>query len=769
MRTTKTWNKVRYVLAAVLLILALCMALAGFGTYNASAAMMSNPVVKDDFGNAVNNGKVDETKWVKVADEGNTVAQPAGNLESYLRFQKAAAGDNAKAYTTDAYAIKSVTFDVFFSEGFIGGASNWLGLSVQNDPASASIYGSYLLIRGNQIAANGPTVSNNKTEGTTNTYQSLLELETNDITGQWITFQYEFTAANEFNLYIAKRGNAFEADKKLFATYTGASTAVWNSGKLLFGVAGIESGAFCGVDNVIVEPAEGEKVVEDFSSVENCIVSTSGTKTNLLVFSNNALEFKESPKDARIVAKTPVELDESILEDFVVLEADFHLTLEQGGVSFLIGVPSSSGSITAESVRELTITADGKGVFSAYGADGNKTAIGLIDAPETKEIALESVKTEDGGYIGVTVNKNGVMEIFENGTLVATYPVESYEGYVAFASAAEGTQAKMKTVEVNAYTYFVPVTKSLTNNFSTDYLGAGEAMDFYMTSTPNNSMTIANGKLQFNGCSDGSVFGPMHEYDDFTMDYKLCNIYVATEERNAAYYEDSVENNIIDRTAPNRWIGFDFGRKNADLNAYGSYLMLYFNITGKGATTSVNAFVTKGATMPEKLNITMVEKIPTSYFNDVSYDGVNVMKEDVKASNAVCIRWVAKNNVLELHMKRAKDLAYTKYAEITGVETSGSVAICCTGFTFLEIDDFSIANNSNVYVCASNEAPKTEIVEVEPEYDYNKYLNPGNFDEELNLLDKASSSGCNGSITAACVPALLTMLGAAAIVGKKRK
>ncbi|MBQ4269385.1 MAG: hypothetical protein IJB97_07050, partial [Clostridia bacterium] len=243
--------------------------------------------------------------------------------------------------------------------------------------------------------------------------------------------------------------------------------------------------------------------------------------------------------------------------------------------------------------------------------------------------------------------------------------------------------------------------------------------------------------------SDGTLFGTCYQYDDFILDYKLTDIYVGTEE-----VDD------MDKTGAGRWFGLDIARPNYDTSYYGHYLMLYFNIVlnDNVANTSLNAFVTNSGPTPETMQIVQ-DPIPMSLFRDISYDGSSKLLEDVAAEDAVCVRWVAENNVLKLYMKKASEVQFTWYATISGIETNGYMALCCTGFTHLHLDDFSLANTSTVYSCASNEAPEKQIIEVEAPYDYNKYRdNDENFENELNYLN---ATGCGSSVSGMILPAVL--------------
>ncbi len=109
----------------------------------------------------------------------------------------------------------------------------------------------------------------------------------------------------------------------------------------------------------------------------------------------------------------------------------------------------------------------------------------------------------------------------------------------------------------------------------------------------------------------------------------------------------------------------------------------------------------------------------------------------IKESNAICFRFVSNNGNLKLYLKTAGEVNYTLYYEIDGLELNGYFALCCTGFTFIKIDDFSMSNTSSVYVNAPSSAPET-IVEKETEVIYDKNNPDTNIDDEIRLNTSAN-------------------------------
>ena len=711
------------------LALTFCGAI-GAPVISASANAVNKTVVTDDFGDKSYTDGVNDRKWVKVDDEENAIKQVNdGSSSATLTFKNDANADNIFAISNEKYKMKSVTFDAYYSENFEDARKNWgaLGFSQTTDKKQ-SMYSAPLLLRSSGFAGNTATVA----AGSATAYEGA---------GNWMTFKYEFTGANTFKFYAAKKGETFGAG----VTVTGAADAVYNDAYLTFAVSGIASGANFAIDNIVIEKDDSTTVTENFENMETLkfqIVRKDTSKAvRAIIYSPDSLRFNGAKDNARIVTKEVVKLDESILKQYKVMEAEFTVKVETGAISFVYGLSQTSSDIASMGAYEYVMTAT-EGTLYQYNASGEATELG--------KNVFTSVGSEDGAKLTVVLDKVGTMNVYENGEAVkdeagkaVVYNIQSYAGYAAFASAVDGTTGKVDDVVIQSSTYYVPYTKSLTNNFSTDYIGGEDTLDFFMDSTPNKSLKIENDKLCFDGCSDGTLFGTCYQYDDFILDYKLTDIYVGT---------DEVDD--MDKTGVGRWFGLDIARPNYDTSYYGHYLMLYFNIVlnESVANTSLNAFVTSGGPTPETMKIDQ-DPIPMSLFRDISYDGATKLLEDVAEEDAVCVRWVAENNVLKLYMKKASEVQFTWYATISGIETNGYLSLCCTGFTHLHLDDFSLANTSTVYTCASNEAPEKQIIEVEAPYDYNKYRDDDkNFENELNYLN---ATGCGSSVSGFILPAVL--------------
>ena len=756
------------------LIAALSLTVISGGIINASAKEKETVVVKDDFSNVKNAGTVDENYWAKFGDDNSTVGQTNDGKSTLKFLKKKSNGEMVAALSREKYAMKSLQFDFFMEKGF----TSWMGVNLleSNEYAAGgvpSVYGSPLLFTMRDMSVNGVQLS----DTSKNKYAILLGEEFDlgsgkgtDYTGEWLTVKYVFNAEKpyEFDVYFNRRGatelvkaftataiktidnpdydaNDPQSPKKITVPDTNKK---YNDCYIRLGVHDSANGSV-EFDNITIEKSDGTTVKEDFEGGGKGVfeIINRGGSADVRAYINSAdsLGFANSPKGARVMAKTGVAVDESILESFTNLTVAFKAEIaDESSAAFIFGLSRRSDEPFVQNAYAFVMNKE-KGKLVKYGEND-----------EEGVLVEEAFAFSQGAIVSAVFDKNGEITISENGEVKITYKTESpvYGGYLGFAACANGTNAKISRVEILNSIYFVPETKSLTHNFSTDYLGNEESPDFYMYSVPENAMSVKNGKLNFNGCSDNSVFAPAYSYDDFILDYKITDIFVGTED---------MENHQC--TKPGRWIGLDIGRAAYDMRSYGSYLNFYMTITPSGNTSALNVY--SKTAVPEKLEITKVKDIPASLFTAVEYDGKTKDATAIKATDAVCVRWVAKNNTLSLYLRRAGDKEFTLYYTVTGVETSGYVALCCTGYTFLNIDDFSIANTSDIYVCGDNDYPETIIKEVEPPYDYNKYLVDTDLEEELNYLDKAQSKGCKGS-TSGMLFAALVGVGAALVLKKKR-
>lgn len=688
----KQTRRLKKLLLAVLSVTAFSLATLGFTVVGANE--IKNPMVNDYFNDFAYNDTINMDKWEKFGDDENTIKQVGSGKSPSLKMTSST--EQCPCYTTSKYTIKSIQFDM----QMCGGA--WRGVDFKSDiSASKTVYSSPFLFVNNYI--------------TTLSGAGVYPHEDN--TNQWYTYKFETNETyDKVNVYYALTG---EELVKVVTDYE-INLSVWQDAYVLMGSADPTHETY--FDNVIIEAPDGNKTIETFDEGVEYFNTEGSSYTS--IYSDGRLEFNGTPKDSRIIAKNPVILDESIVESLISADISFNVKLTGDSKIALLIAADRMSDYMAEGSYYFEFASTGATLYKI--TDSGKTQVG-------EAVALSNLAS--GSDINVIINKNGTVTFKEGGAVKGSFTIDKYAGYYGFSALGDGTNASLCNVAMNSVNYFVPTTKSLTNNFSTDYIGGETTRDYYITSDPANTLYIENGKLVFNGCSDRTVFAPCYEYDNFILDYKMTDIYVGV---------DGMEN--TERTGVDHWFGLDISREHFDTAYYGTYLMLYFRITPLQDEIALSAYTTSGVMLPEDLNITEIKKIPKSLFTDIHYDGETKTVDDVKSGDAVCVRWVSENNVLKLYMKKASETEFVHYYTVSGIEIRGYLSLCCTGFTYLRLDDFSIANTSNVYNCASNEAPETVVKEVTPKYDYNKYIASGTLQEEINLIENAS--GCSSSVQA---------------------
>lgn len=735
----------------------------GVGEIDASASAKTTIVLQDSFNSVKYSGAYDSTVW-KTYTTGDTVAQ-GEESNAALKWESNNSGGETVLLTSALRysSIESFQFDFNIPEH----KTTWFGFMMINDDKvddglkdgisnSKYVYKAPLLIRSAGLGANTVSATGSLT------WNDILGVST--VGGEWITMKVvpnaeDGTAA----IYVAEQGEDLPATAQLSIAWNAANKEYsFSEGYIAFGAS--DKGAGQLLDNVTIT-ADGNTISEDFATVDGQsyterghFVKVGSGSAGVTLYDSSALAFTNAKAGDRIMSVEPIKEDKSVVEEIVVLDASFNVKIpaeapESTEIAFLFNLASQSKDPTTGSYAY--VIGKDKGTLKKYDENG------LVTLEKSNYNRLSAVTSEDGANIRLKVSKNGAFEVYENGTKKngAFDPVTGYVGNFGFAALSDlSAVVTVDNVTVTNTSYYVPKTKSVTHNFSNDFFGNEDYEDFYVTSTPEDTLYVKGGKLVMEGCSDGTFFGSAHQYDEFIMDYKLSNIYVGTPDQS-----------VTDKTAVDRWLGLDISRASKSVSSYGSYAMLYFRIVPKEGVTTAALTMYASANSPtavdaNEVTISQVTAIPNSYFTDISYDGTNVQKTDVKDGDALCVRWVSEDGILKLYMKKASEGEFTLYYTIRGLELNGYFALCNTGYMHVELDDFSMANTSPMYVCADNEAPET-ITKIEEELIYDKGHVDVNWEEELNYLEKLG--GCGSSVAA--LSAGLTLLGAAAFVTFKRK
>ncbi len=574
---------------------------------------------------------------------------------------------------------------------------------------------------------------------------------------EWYTLRIEKLTSNTAEVFFVKKGEEVKANGAMGTITIKANNFSFDSLYILMGQSG-DSKQFA-LDNFELKSANYElnerfnqKNMIDVQGALEAVALNEQMKYSF-VKPNSYLAFTAAKAGDRVVCTADIPKEESVVASLNCIEATFDVTV--GGktdntVAFAFGIKDPND--LNKGYYQVNIGSDGVSV-SSY-KDGVTTEL-------LEKIAVRKLQNDSGETLGVIVNKDGTVTLLAQDEVIAETQVDEEDYYVGafgFVTVKDNSgEVTIDNVTVKTVTYKVPVSKSVSHNFSNDYYGNEGYEDFVMNAV-GGGMYTQDGKLVFDALSDNTYFGSAHEYDNFVMDYKICNVYA------------SKDADTMEATKPGVWIGLDVGKARSGETNYGSNVMFYFTVVPREGETTVKLWSYKQPDSNVDLdkltkNTTKYKDIPVELFTAIQYDDITTRKTDVAEKDAVCVRWVAENGILKLYLKKACEIKYTLYYSVAGVDTTGYSAICNTGFLFCELDDFSMSNISNLYINADTYTPETIIKEGPKEIIYDR----GNTDMNgLNEteINKGSGGGCGSQIGAAYVVVPLAV--AAVALTKKR-
>lgn len=521
----------------------------------------------------------------------------------------------------------------------------------------------------------------------------------------WNTVRLEKTSATTATLYVGAQGTDVKATgEAIELSIKSNSDFTFDDAHIYIG----SSGGTLAIDNFQIK-AKDLEIDEKFND-DNIDPKIKEYKLNekipsyTIVRANSYLAFENASTGDNMVYNSPIHKEESIIESVNCLNAEFNVKvggkLSDDSIAFVFGVGADKQY--ANGCYQVRISSKGVSIYSVF--DGVETEL-------HETVAVKKLESKNGANLTIIANKDGMVSVWENNKVIVEVSVDKedyYVGYLGFAALQDNTGiVEIDDLKISTVKYKIPVSKSVSHNFSGDYFGNEGYEDFVMKEAQTNALYVEDGKLVLNGQSDEGYFGSAYEYDDFVLDYKICNIYTRgiTGDREA--------------TQNGHWFGLDIGRQHATEGEYGTNLNIFFyiarpqntetndewNYSGIGLY-SKNPNVDKNKIVEDWVEH---EKIPASYFKNIQYDGTTKVESDVLDKDAVCVRWVAQKGSLRLYMKRACDIEYTLYYTFNGIETTGYQALVCTGFAYLKIDDFTMSNISDIYVNADTYIPE-EIV-----------------------------------------------------------
>lgn len=583
----------------------------------------------------------------------------------------------------------------------------------------------------------------------------------------WFSMRVVPVSSSSAKVYFALAGQAFDETKYWTVNANASAGMDFVNGQ--FGIQTENQNRKMSIDNVkfkagdlIVDEEFNEYDPEDennvFANIHSSTYDPNGQSGDYYLAGNSTLNINNGAvADERILSKKVISPDTSIATEIEVINASFNAKFDSSAsvsekAGFIFGVDSLTSPLTScGGYLELTKSTGTIRVFKDNAEVASNTA------------NISGLTSADGVDIVVGVFKNGKVTVTANGTQVLSVTgMEKYSGKVGFISlSAISHTVSIDDAVIKNMSYFVPVTKSVTHNFSNNFFGNVGYEDFYLN-CQNGSMKAEDGRLTLKGCSDEAFFGSAYQYDSFILDYKLCSIYIGTPGMDKK-----------DHTEEGKWIGLDLSRKAKTVGQYGTYLMLNFPIVPASGVEEVyvNPFTQSSSDLDttEIVKNRTLKGIPASYLRNLQYDGVSKNVEDIPESDFLCIRWVSDGSSIELYLKLNGEAEFTKYATYKNLELNGYFTLCCTGFTFIQYDDFSMANTSPLYVCADNEVPET-IIEETTVIHYDPGNVDVNLDEELRINEGQadSSKGCGGSIIAtSAIISITSLIGVGLVVLKK--
>ena len=650
--------------------------------------------VSDDFDNVSTLDSYDSEIWSEYGSNTSIKTVQLTEPGRVLQFKgKKTNGETTVLMSKEWYwEVHSLSFDVKIPEN-----GSWMGLDFVDidepedyvgnfkDKGEPMCYGSLKMSSGDDFGI----------PGTDWTYWGFSQKELSDT---WVSVKIVSDGERTGKIYMAPQGRAFNESRGQEITL-GEGQSFHNCNVVFLDYA------FSGymLDNVVINTDTGvyEEDFEDEKNdlLEGITIEEDTTKFSFQIVEDGAvrkLSIADAAAGDRLISNTAIKNEDEYLED----------SEEVLNTSFTIDFSGANANEEIAYVFGLQdINSDPFAGAWAYVMNRNGARLAKYAEDGTENVAASHYfgRTLSGDTVTLSLTKDGHFKVLVNGgQVLACDGVSGYGGYTGFAAkTAVSNAVYVDDVKISNHIYDVITTKSFSDDFSKNRLGTPGNSD-YAYHAESGSITVYNGELSFDGCLDNTYFGPAYEYETFEMSFKLTSI-LGTD-------NDSEKQNA---TAPDRWIGIDFGKQSATAKQYGTYGMFLIRITHPEGETNWETAESalwrlEGSSQMKGETLTKVRPIPASYFKDITYDGKTTQRDSISPDAAVCFKIVALENRMELYMKRADEENYTLYMTVDGVNPAGWTAITCTGWTFWTIDDFEIKNTATVY----HEAPEVVIEDV---------------------------------------------------------
>lgn len=724
------------------------------------ASSKSKLIVNDTFNSTSFAGKLDGDIWNSSFSNGNIVQSENG--ESYL-CNKRAGGENAVFSTKNKIEdIKYYQFDFKYDSSI----SKWFSIVFMNKEVdgSSSLLGQYAY--SGAFIANCDEVNNfGGTLSSKFNFKSVLGVNAIE---SWITCRVDVTSKNEAKLNFAVQGTEMDDANSRTLTYSSLDSDMSNA---YVGLVTETSDGIINFDNFVVGYGKSSSIKEDFSNFDldnpmdfTFFKDSPSRSLNISIKDNSTLKFS-SKSNEFIYSLNQVKKDDSIIEEVEIVDASFNVKFpidsNEETIAIVFGINKDEPSISNTCLR-YEMSKD-KGVLKEF-ENGNQISNDLTNTN------VFSSSITSGSDINIKIYKSGKIIIKQDGNEVVDSSsskvnfsnVTHYDGNIAIASITDiSNDISFDNIKVINSFYYVPVTKSVTHNFENSFFGNKGYEDFVvLDGDGGGKLNVNNGKLVFDCGTDGTFFGSAHQYDSFILDFKLCSILA----------DSSTSDPSKTATTLGRWIGLDLSRETKYAGSYGTYGTIITQIVpdttyGDSINPALWSDTDVSSLDKDSIQIINYKNIPVSMIQAIQYSSPS-LEGSVKEGDAICFRFVSENSSIKMYLKKASEVNYTLYTEFKNLELNGYFALCCTGYTFMKIDDFSMANTSSCYVCADNESPDT-IYETVTKVIYDNNNPDTNLNEEIALNTQTNILAITFIATTSLLAIAVIVLSFLLVRGKK--
>lgn len=724
-------------------------------TEKADATEQKSLIVRDDFNASEYKDSFNPRKWS--SSGAGTVKQSVPSNTYFYNSGKSYEQNGEHLFfgtKQKIYDLEYVQFDVKFWA--VPGAPTehrWLGVKfLANEitvpdvtpPDPTYTYLGPIHIADNNFDAYNPDEKGGTRTGSPTGYSAgtLAWAVGQSVYNDWMTVRFEVQSASVIKGWIFKCGEAKDDAKAVTFGLGTSASSIFNYLNCQVGLMCADKAEYA-IDNFELKgkSAPGGEVLtinENFSAfnpesptsklgyVKSLTKAYELTGVSSLDVKNGAVT------NDMLIANVLVKEDTTISQDTAVIDAKFVYkfdpsTSDSESAAFFFGLNGDENALNKTGgYLEMF---KGKVYLRVLDENGNVISTDS-DSVSFGSTIVDEITSSDGLPVEFKVAKDGTTTLYRYNKGGAKYikakqfptKVQIYAGHVGFAAVNNITHTiSFDDVLIYNSKYFIPVTKSVSHNFSNNFFGNKGYEDFYIPAACDGNIFAKDGKLNYQGCADNAFFGSAYQYDCFQLDYKLCSIKVGPDNDSNQY------------VAPHRWIGLDLSRKTKTLTYYGSYTNILFEIHPTSSAVYAQLYCHGDSPCDQDALVWEVrEAIPASLFEPIQYDEVSRNISDIKEEDFLNIRWVSDGYTLSLFMKKNGQSEFTEYARLSGLELNGYFALSNTGYAWVQYDDFSMANTSPIYQCADNEVPET-ITETITETIYDDSNVDVNLEEELRI------------------------------------